>query len=380
MLNRRSCGPGKIVLPISIILPLIFIHVIAWAGENAKTAVRSLNSFNNATGEEIMGKFGYSYVEIPEKNWRVVELICRGDDYESKKAVAAVTADEGSNLYGFSVDGVEYLYGFGSTGNESKLFGTPVLFPTPNRVRDARFEFAGRTFAFPANNGPNFIHGLVRNIRWEHDEPVVNDAGVSLRTKIAMIPESGIFELFPIRNSLDVTYTLAGNSVRLDFTIRNDDPERDLPFGLAIHPFFPIHGSRGDVRIQVPARKWMEAENLLPSGKLVDLDEGPADLREPVVLSELDLDDVFWGMEEDKPSVIYYDSIGKRLTLKASSFFTHCVVYTPPGAPYFCIENQSCSTDAHNLHAKGLKEAAHLTILKPGESISAWVEMTVSDK
>jgi hypothetical protein len=34
------------------------------------------------------------------------------------------------------------------------------------------------------------------------------------------------------------------------------------------------------VRIQVPAQKWMEATDLLPSGRLIDLDKGPADLRQ----------------------------------------------------------------------------------------------------
>jgi len=124
----------------------------------------------------------------------------------------------------------------------------------------------------------------------------------------------------------------------------------------------------------------MEAEDLLPTGRLFDLEEGSADMRNPTPLSALDLDDVFWGLEPSQPQNIYYDDIGKKVTLTASEFFTHSVIYTPPSQPFFCIENQSCSTDAHNLYARGLTEESHLTILDPGESLSAWVDISVSDQ
>ncbi|MHB1318245.1 MAG: aldose 1-epimerase, partial [Anaerolineae bacterium] len=76
---------------------------------------------------------------------------------------------------------------------------------------------------------------------------------------------------------------------------------------------------------------------------------------------------------------IRYAALDKKLTLFADDFFTHSVVFTPTERPFFCIENQSCSTDAHNLYAQGLQEAAHLTILEPGESLSASITFQVSD-
>ena len=32
--------------------------------------------------------------------------------------------------------------------------GTPILFPFPNRIRDGRFTFEGKTYQLPATNGP----------------------------------------------------------------------------------------------------------------------------------------------------------------------------------------------------------------------------------
>jgi aldose 1-epimerase len=121
----------------------------------------------------------------------------------------------------------------------------------------------------------------------------------------------------------------------------------------------------------------MEAEDLLPTGKLKALDGSPYDLRVPVSLANLRLDDVYWGMlPEHAPGYEARDK-GLKVTLGASKEFTHMVVYTPPGKPFFCMENQTCSTDAHNLHARGLQKEAHLLIVDPGKSLSGWLYVKV---
>lgn len=325
-------------------------------------------------------KFSYSIETHPETGWSYIYLQCIDSEASAECASAKISPEMGSNLFSFQVSGIEYIYGFRNTPGGENLLGSPVLYPTPNRVRDAQFIFEGRTFSFKPNSGKNFIHGLVRNSVWTYDEPVITEESVSVTTRISITPGTESFEFFPIKNTLELTYTLYDHSIRLDFIIRNDDEEDVLPVGLAIHPYFPIFGSREDVRIQVPAKKWMEAVSLLPTGRLIDLAESERDLRTPTSLNVLDLDDVFWGMQEEKPAIIYYDSIKKIVTLKASELFTHCVVYTPPGASFFCIENQSCSTDAHNLFLKGFEKEAHLSIIKPGDSLKSWIEISVADQ
>ena len=311
-----------------------------------------------------------------ETPWQAVRLSCAGG---GRQAVAQFFPEMGSNLVGLEVDGTEYLYPWAETQGAPTILGTPVLYPTPNRVRNAQFSWGGRTFSFKPNNGTSFIHGLVRDMPWACDEPRVGEGSVSITTRVRFAPGQAIYELYPIRNTLELTYTLTPGAIRLDFRVVNEDQQL-LPFGLAIHPYFRIIGGRESVRLQVPAKKWMEAVDLLPTGRLVDLDQAPADLRQPASLAKLDLDDVFWGLEPGGPPVIYYDAIGTKVTLRSSELFTHSVVYTPPTRPFFCVESQSCSTDAHNLHARGLEQEAHLTILKPGEALAAWVEIAVSDQ
>jgi aldose 1-epimerase len=165
----------------------------------------------------------------------------------------------------------------------------------------------------------------------------------------------------------------------MDWTVNNEDDSKRLPLVLAIHPFFPIIGTREQVRIQVPSKKWMEAVELIPTGRRLDLADGPADLNAPTPLSELNLDDVFWGLEKAKPQVIYYDAIGKKLVLTADDYYSFSVVFTPTQAPFFCCENQSCSTNAHNLYNQGLADIAQLSILEPGQSLKSTIKFNVAD-
>lgn len=328
-----------------------------------------------------MYRCAYRFDEHPDTGWPIIRLSCQDNKITSHQTIAQILPTQGCNLFDLVVDGIEYLCGMGSIkGSPRQLLGTPVLYPTPNRIRDARFTFDGRGYAFPPNNGRNFIHGLVRDQEWHYDEPVIEDESISLRTYFSFSPANPVWDLFPIRNTLVLIFTIKPNRIRFDVTVHNEDDRLRLPFGMAIHPYFRIIGPRESVRIQVPARKWMEAVDLLPTGRLVELEKGPADLTQPTALSGLNLDDVFYGLDSGTPQSIYYDSIGTRLTLAASDFYTHSVVYTPAEQPYFCLENQSCSTDAINLHAQGFEEAAHLTILEPGESHSSWIEFSVADQ
>ncbi|MCE5259769.1 MAG: aldose 1-epimerase [Chloroflexi bacterium] len=328
-----------------------------------------------------MYRCAYRYDDHPETGWPIIRLSCQDTRISSHQTIAQIFPNNGCNLFDWEVDGIEYLTDFGTVkGSAHQLLGIPILYPTPNRVRGAQFTFEERTFTFPPNNGANFIHGLVRDLPWKTDEPAIEDESISLHASIKIAPDSPAFELFPISNTLSLILTLKPGHIRFDFTVQNDDERQRLPFGLAIHPYFRVIGPRDSVRIEVPARKWMEAANLLPTGKLVDLSRAPADLTKPQSLSELALDDVFWGLSSSATQTIYYDNIGTKVTLAASDFFTHSVVYTPPEQPYFCLENQSCATDAHNLYAQGLEEAAHLTILEPGESHSSWIEFSVADQ
>jgi galactose mutarotase-like enzyme len=118
----------------------------------------------------------------------------------------------------------------------------------------------------------------------------------------------------------------------------------------------------------------------LPTGKLLPVQKTAFDLRRPTALAGLDLDDVYFGMTPAAPPSFEWRDLGVRVTLGASRQFTHLVVFTPPERATFCIENQTSSTDAHNLHARGLAREAHLIIVEPGKTARGAVDWKIARK
>ena len=45
--------------------------------------------------------------------------------------------------------------------------GIPILFPFPNRIAGASFEFEGKTYTLEPNKPPNAIHGFATQTEWD---------------------------------------------------------------------------------------------------------------------------------------------------------------------------------------------------------------------
>jgi len=313
----------------------------------------------------------------PKKGWSIAVLRCVDSRDVNRNLEARIAVEAGSNLYSLKIGDTELLVQPAEWGTTPSLrYGFPVLFPTPNRVRDSKFTFDGQTYSFTANERTHFIHGLVHELPWRPGATSTDSKSASMETFLDWDSNQPDFRLFPIKHQLSLRFTLDAGGVKLAFTVHNQDSKR-LPFGFAFHPWFQILGNRADTYLRVPAQKHMEAEGLLPTGKLTDLAGTPYDLRNPVSLDALKLDDVYWGLTPNRVPGYEARTQGLKVSLGASVEFTHMVVYTPPGRPFFCMENQTCSTDAHNLYSKGLEKESHLLIADKGKKVSGWVYVGV---
>jgi aldose 1-epimerase len=282
---------------------------------------------------------------------------------------ARVAPHAGANLYWLAAGGEQLLEQAPSLAELAQSpAGTPIMYPSPNRVRDAAFVFEGQRYYFEANSGPNFIHGLVRRRPWQMDEPQSGADHAAVSTWIDWDDRQPDFPSFPVTHRLTVKYTVRQRRLAIEYAVANRGPGR-LPFGFGLHPWFRIPGARAAVRLRVPVSQRMEAQDRLPTGRLLPVAGTPFDLRRPTSLAGLDLDDVYIAAGARRPASpawCEWGDRGLRLSLGASAEFTHLVVYTPAGKQVFCLENQTCSTDAHNLHARGQVQQAHLQIVEPG--------------
>jgi aldose 1-epimerase len=315
----------------------------------------------------------YSAREV-QLEGRTVVVLSRGGETPLE---AKIMPSAGASLFSLVYNGVELIMGPESLADfNGASRGNPVLYPAPNRVAGGKFSFEGRTFDFGLNDGDRWLHALVRDIPWEYEVLPATGSGVAVHCWVDFSPGTALFEKFGFDHRLNLTFTLDSEGLLATYKVENRG-DLTLPYGFALHPYFTFPGPRDSAYLCVPARKHMEAVNLMPTGKLEELEGKPWDITKPVPVPSLVLDDVYWGMTSANPAWIEYRQNNIKVTLAASEEFTHMVVYIQPQNNFFCVENQTCSTDAHNLYARGLVDESHLLFAGPGESREGWVHFKI---
>jgi aldose 1-epimerase len=317
----------------------------------------------------------YSAAEEKDPASGVTVLVLRREG--AHPLAARIVPGAGSNLISLVCEGRELLYGPDSlAGFDGVGRGIPILYPTPCRVPKGRFTYGGRTYDFGVNRDDTFIHGLVRTAPWSYDPPAADSTGARVTTWIDFSPGSEIHRKFGFDHRLSLTYSLDGRGIKIAYVVQNRD-NLELPYGFGLHPYWNYAGGKDEVYLSVPAAGYMEMKDLIPTGKIGKLDGSPRDLRQPVRAAGLTLDDVYTGMRTDRPATIEFRQAGIRLTLLASPDFTHAIVYDLPQNPFFCVENLTCSPDAHNLYASGFVKESHLLAVPPGGEARGWVEYLI---
>ena len=280
---------------------------------------------------------------------------------------AWIAPEFGSNLCRFVVDGKAVIDFDPELLLHHDYTGTPILYPTPNRVQNAVFMFRKDSFPQVKRGKQVFEHGLVHDESWEYESPNCEENAVSFDTRITFNEESPLFEAFPFHHSLSLRYSLERDAIVVTYCVDNLG-KRELPFGFGLHPYFIKLSGERQTRVVLPASHVMDANaDLIPSGVLHKVDNSIFDLRRPVEIGSLDLDHVFTGIPPGEYASIEYHENDLCLTLEATPDFSHLVLYSPRGERYFCIENQTCAVNAHNLFAQGFVKESGLIILPPGE-------------
>lgn len=261
-------------------------------------------------------------------------------------------------------------------------YGTPILFPFPNRIRRGKFTFEGKKYYLDLQNHHdgegNWIHGFVCKRPWHVEEQAESEElGAYLRCSFDSTGFPEIAEQFPFPFLITATYSLKDGILTFDADMKNIG-NGNMPMGFGIHPYFraPLgaDSSAADCTICVPANKQWELIEKLPTGKILPV-EGRYDLRSPRILEGLRFDDVFTSLifEDDVTRTILDDARAQiRVIVEADNLFREIVVYTPP-RPSICFEPYTCATDAVNLYAKGID--AGLRILQPCETLHGKIRM-----
>ena len=156
--------------------------------------------------------------------------------------------------------------------------GVPILFPFPNRIRDGRFTWEGKTYQLPLEDSTkkNAIHGFACRKPWRVIGSGADESGAWIAGEFqgsVDAPES--LAQWPTDYGIRVMYRLTKDRLQIAAGVWNPGKVA-LPFGLGYHPYFSVPLMPGtcetDHKIEAPARSRWELSENLPTGK-----RGPAD-------------------------------------------------------------------------------------------------------
>jgi galactose mutarotase-like enzyme len=218
--------------------------------------------------------------------------------------------------------------------------GVPVLFPSPGKLADDAWSYAGR-------RGSMKQHGFARNLPWQVTQSSASAASLTL------VASDETRAQFPWEFSVEQTVAVGGRSLRLDQRVTNHGGSA-MPFGFGFHPYFfvPDAAKRATA---IATRATRAYDNV--TKRTVEL--AAIDLTQP----EVDLHLLDHGSTTSE--LVSPDG---TIQLRGSPEYTHWVVWTLAGKDFVCLEPWTCPGDA-------LNTGHRLLVLAPGESRSLSLEI-----
>ncbi len=299
-------------------------------------------------------------------------------------ATATIVPDVGFNLFDWRTPGGLALLHHESdvlVGGSGTRSGIPVLFPFPNRIAGAEFEWDGRTWSLPhAHPGdPNAIHGFCAKRPWS-DYEASGESAVTGTFRLSR-DAADVAADWPGDLELRLTYELGDRGLRLVAEVANVD-DHPVPFGLGYHPYFSLLGCHdlADVDIQVGADSFWPLHDSIPEGTVSPV-TGDRDLRVQEPVGERVLDDVLTGLPPFEPGPdglmrrAVLSGCGATVDMRYDSAFRDIVVFTPGNRASIAVEPYTCPTDA--VHLQGAGQDVGWRSLGAGETWRSVVEFVV---
>jgi aldose 1-epimerase len=246
----------------------------------------------------------------------------------------------------------------------SSQFASFTLAPYSNRIRAAKFLFAGESHQLKVTTpSGNAQHGDVRNRPWRITTP---DAA-QMFCEFDSSDFGDVNWLWPFK--VLKRYALSGNSFTTEISLTNMG-NAPMPVGFGFHPYFTR--SLGEATLKFAASGYYETDDsLIPDAGRKPV---PASLDCSVgrVVGEQHFDHTFaWG----RAAKLTWAGQPFELNISASEVFEHLVVYTAPDGT-LAIEPVTNCTDGFNLFARGVPGTG-VQVLQPGEHLSGEVTMEI---
>jgi aldose 1-epimerase len=263
----------------------------------------------------------------------------------------------------------DIVWGYGG-GSHKKGGQGDVLIPFPGRIKHGRYTFDGRSYQLEQNDkeGPNAIHGFVRNIPWTLREQQPD------RVEFEVAVDAGDYASrgYPFSLNVRVTYRLQSTGLSCGFSIRNAGAAV-APVGAGFHPYFTVGTAAIDeAEARIPAGGYLEFDDgLAPTGRILPAAGGDWDYRRFRRIGSRRFNHCYMELERDadgsSTASLRNPANGHTIDVVMDGAFSALVIYTGDAiaeAPRraLAIEPMTCASDAFNHPEWGLKRLA------PGET------------
>jgi galactose mutarotase-like enzyme len=214
-----------------------------------------------------------------------------------------------------------------------------------HRLKDGHSSYRGREI-----KGGN--HGFLRSKTWHFSGTSLQGSGASLEYRIT--PNDFSADEYPLKVSVNLTYSIDANKVAVLFEFRNDEPELDAHVSFGLHPGF---GARSfeSFRLQMPRglyRRHFSPGNYL-SGQTRDIEFAGGEM--PFSKTELPGSIILELLDVPKRRFSYVDPPSGRWVIVDLTGVPYLTLWSD-GGPFLCIEPCWGLTDHHQQRAFENKE------------------------
>lgn len=168
---------------------------------------------------------------------------------------------------------VDVLLGFNSPekyNSEDYLSDYPYLGATigryGNRIGGAAFSIHGQIYSLARNSGQHQLHGGASGFDRKYWDLVKQTETTLCLRYISEDGEEG----FPGQLTVEVTYTLEGKDLRIDYDAVTD---KTTHVSLTHHPYFNLNPKESDVRghiLTLYSNRYLKTNDMIPDGHIVD--------------------------------------------------------------------------------------------------------------
>lgn len=214
-----------------------------------------------------------------------------------------------------------------------------------HRLKDGHSSYRGREI-----KGGN--HGFLRSKTWHFSGTSLQGSGASLEYRIT--PNDFSADEYPLKVSVNLTYSIDANKVAVLFEFRNDEPELDAHVSFGLHPGFGAT-SFESFRLQMPRglyRRHFSPGNYL-SGQTRDIEFAGGEM--PFSKTELPGSIILELLDVPKRLLSYVDPPSGRWVIVDLTGVPYLTLWSD-GGPFLCIEPCWGLTDHHQQRAFENKE------------------------